>query len=1132
LGTVADIQVAIQLDAEQYLQELTKISEQTEKLGKQLALEIPIEFNSSGIEGVTKEVAAADAGTQKLISSFGQLSKELQGQAKTLEEQNKTAAAKISSLQQEQRLVSSSSQSYARISTEIAKLQSANNSRIRDLQGINKKIKEANDLYAKQKAAVAELARGVDFNALGNAFDSLIGKLTVGGILVEAFKAATQGLFDVLRQGIAFQQLTLGLEAFTGGVQNAEAAYADFKDTALKTPFSVEGVAQAGKVMLAFGLTTEETAVATRQLAVVAGATGGDLNNLARNLGQISAQGRAYTRDLNQFAIAGIPIYQELAKELGVSVVAVREFAEQGSIGFSEVSRALANLTEDGSAFAKLADKQLDTIAGQIGNVGTAVFELGGRFVESTSGIAVPALKLLGATIELVANNLTLLSGILVTKTVLSIAKLVQSLGTSTGPLNLLVKGLDLITANSADFTKKVEEMAKALAAKGVALDATSLKLKAYLAVLGPALAKFALFAAAAIAVTAAIQTLNQILGGGNKFKQFKEDIDSATLELKGLKQAAEEVPDNLGIIDTFKNFSATSGPFVGAIDTIKSSVQKLIPEALVPLARAIDPLGFSFASVTAAEAELNNGTIALNDSLQKQALLTGEVLSGINAARQGKTQDLAEVNRLSAGLGALNKANQNLIATVPAQIQALKQQQAALGASTTGGRAAQLQINTLTAALQAAKAEEKAFTVLDAELKQLALTAANTAIALGKVTEDVANVKLAALKEEFETFKRFSEIEIQAIQAAGAERVRTIEDAKAQEESAHSRRVQQLDDQLGRLRDQRDAVRDRIDAEIADLEKRGPAEQALYDLQKRRLELRARDGSLSEEERVRAQADLERLNKREQIEVLRLEKKEAEKKIDTEIAQIEAQKASQAKAYNERIDQLNTQLADSKKNTESQVAALQSGLEAAQKAITAASDQATKLSEGATAAGDGATNQANWRDRIREATREALELERALRNAATAGRGGGGPNEFAGGPVAGGKTYTVNELGKEAFLSASGRLSMINSPAWGQWTAPSSGTIIPAHLTKQLDIPSSGINLRNIRQPSATSRASAGSDMPLVQSLNRISSVQHEQATELGRLSRTLDRIEQREWKVDVNIAGNNPLLNKLRKR
>jgi hypothetical protein len=109
----------------------------------------------------------------------------------------------------------------------------------------------------------------------------------------------------------------------------------------------------------------------------------------------------------------------------------------------------------------------------------------------------------------------------------------------------------------------------------------------------------------------------------------------------------------------------------------------------------------------------------------------------------------------------------------------------------------------------------------------------------------------------------------------------------------------------------------------------------------------------------------------------------------------------------------------------------------------------------------------------------------------------------------------------------------MINSPAWGQWTAPSSGTVIPAHLTKQLDIPSSGINLKNIRKPSAPSRVSGGvGDMALVQSLHRMSTVQHEQATELGRLSRTLDRIEQREWKVDVNIAGNNPLLNKLRRR
>ncbi len=191
-------------------------------------------------------------------------------------------------------------------------------------------------------------------------------------------------------------------------------------------------------------------------------------------------------------------------------------------------------------------------------------------------------------------------------------------------------------------------------------------------------------------------------------------------------------------------------------------------------------------------------------------------------------------------------------------------------------------------------------------------------------------------------------------------------------------------------------------------------------------------------------------------------------------------------------------------------------------------------LDEGASAANDGQVNQNNWKDKIIESTAEANKLLEALENAArVSGTGSGVPGRFSGGPVSAGNRYTVNELGKEAFLSASGRLSMINSPAWGQWTAPSSGTVIPAHLTKQLDIPSSGINLRNIRKPSAPSRVSGGSsDMALVQSLHRMSSVQHEQATELGRLSRTLDRIEQREWKVAVNIAGNNPLLNKLRSR
>ena len=89
------------------------------------------------------------------------------------------------------------------------------------------------------------------------------------------------------------------------------------------------------------------------------------------------------------------------------------------------------------------------------------------------------------------------------------------------------------------------------------------------------------------------------------------------------------------------------------------------------------------------------------------------------------------------------------------------------------------------------------------------------------------------------------------------------------------------------------------------------------------------------------------------------------------------------------------------------------------------------------------------------------------------------GDPRFAGGPVSGGSTYTVNELGQEAFLSKSGSLSMINAPAFGQWKAKGAGTVIPAHITKDLGVPKNGavnINRSNISGNGGSVASSAGS--------------------------------------------------------
>ena len=60
-------------------------------------------------------------------------------------------------------------------------------------------------------------------------------------------------------------------------------------------------------------------------------------------------------------------------------------------------------------------------------------------------------------------------------------------------------------------------------------------------------------------------------------------------------------------------------------------------------------------------------------------------------------------------------------------------------------------------------------------------------------------------------------------------------------------------------------------------------------------------------------------------------------------------------------------------------------------------------------------------------------------------------PARAEGGPVSGGSTYQVNELGTEGFLSSSGRLSEIKAPSFGSWKAPGQGTVIPAHLWSEI---------------------------------------------------------------------------------
>ena len=376
--------------------------------------------------------------------------------------------------------------------------------------------------------------------------------------------------------------------------------------------------------------------------------------------------------------------------------------------------------------------------------------------------------------------------------------------------------------------------------------------------------------------------------------------------------------------------------------------------------------------------------------------------------------------------------------------------------------------------------------------------------------------IALAEAKQEMETKKNAFEEEkrnLQSLKAAIKERYgeeirlskekeQAIKNSITNEKEAY-RQVkadikERYDDEKSRISEIYNAKLELLNMEIDNLNKRTPAEQKLYDMRKKDLQLKANNMNLTKKERLEAQAALERMERQEQIQIKNNEKKEIAKQKQQEEKRLKEEyiqkQKEEKKQHDQKIQKLKQEGQEQKKNTKALEEAQKKYLKQLDEAVSGnkkmfvvlkdipklVENQATAARNAADAYNDAKTEVDNISSALDTAITKTKQLKAEMADLKKPSGGGGGnpPNAFSGGPVSGGDKRIVNELGKEAFLSASGRLSMINAPAWGEWKAPSAGTIIPAHLTQQLDIPRNGININKTATVSANRAANGGANM------------------------------------------------------
>lgn len=210
----------------------------------------------------------------------------------------------------------------------------------------------------------------------------------VGGLLAGAFvvtkvvdftkKVATLGIeYNKLKEQSETTWTTL-----LGSQDKAIEQLKRIEEFAAKTPFSKMGVDKMAKYLHNAGYEGDavfETLTKIGDMGSAFGVQEDSLVELTRQFSQVQQAGYAYTEDLNILADRGIPIYQAIADEVGVTVAEVKKMASEGKLTADIYNSAIDSMAETTEG---AMDAQSKTFGGMMSTLKDNLETLAGLLTE------------------------------------------------------------------------------------------------------------------------------------------------------------------------------------------------------------------------------------------------------------------------------------------------------------------------------------------------------------------------------------------------------------------------------------------------------------------------------------------------------------------------------------------------------------------------------------------------------------------------------------------------------------------------------------------------------------------------------------------------------------------------------
>lgn len=203
---------------------------------------------------------------------------------------------------------------------------------------------------------------------LGSSLKSVGSTMSVG--LTAPLALLGTALFNSAAQ---MEQISVSFEVFTGSAETAKNMLAQLKDQALKSPMQFQDITKGAQTLLGYGLTAQQVIPITRMLGDISGGNADKFARLSLAFGQVNAAGRLMGQETRQMINAGFNPLQAISEKTGESMASLSKRMKDGQISVQEVADAFKYATSEGGRFFGNADKQSQTLQGQLNKLQESV---------------------------------------------------------------------------------------------------------------------------------------------------------------------------------------------------------------------------------------------------------------------------------------------------------------------------------------------------------------------------------------------------------------------------------------------------------------------------------------------------------------------------------------------------------------------------------------------------------------------------------------------------------------------------------------------------------------------------------------------------------------------------------------